>query len=49
MATSVLVRTALTPAEWKRVRKIALDRDTPVSKLVADVIRESLLKGAKPR
>jgi hypothetical protein len=48
MATTILVRTALTPAEWVSIRKLALERGEPVSKLVADVLRESLLKGAKP-
>lgn len=48
MATSILVRTKLTPNEWKRIRKLALDRNVPVSELTADALRESLLKGAKP-
>lgn len=48
MATSVLVRAKLTAAEWLMIRKLALDLNTPVSKLVADTLRESLLKGAKP-
>ena len=49
MATSILVRTALTATEWKRIRKLALDRNVPVSHMVADALRESLLKGAKPQ
>ena len=48
MATSILVRTKLTPNEWKRIRKLALDRSIPVSELVADTLRDALLKGAKP-
>lgn len=48
MASTVLVRTKLTPKEWTRIRKIALDRGIPVSHLVADALRDALLKGAKP-
>lgn len=46
--TTILVRTKLTEAQWRRIRKIALDRDVPVSQLVADTLRDALLKGAKP-
>ena len=45
--TAVLIRAKLTPREWARVRKIAIDRNVPVSALVADAIRECLLKGGK--
>ncbi len=48
MSNTVLVRTSLTTDEWRNIRKIALDRDVAVSKLVADTLRETLLKGAKP-
>ena len=48
MGTTILVRTKLTPTEWKRIRKLALDRAVPVSELVADTLRDALLKGAKP-
>lgn len=47
MATTVLVRAKLTPSEWKRIRKLALDREMPVSELAGDALR-ALLKGAKP-
>lgn len=47
MSNTVLVRTKLTPAEWKRIRKLALDRGVPVSELAADALR-AVLKGAKP-
>jgi hypothetical protein len=44
MITSILVRTKLTPDEWAAIRKLAIDRATPVSVLVADVLREHLLR-----
>lgn len=48
MATAILIRAKLTAKEWTRIRKMALDRDVPVSVLVADALRDALLKGAKP-
>lgn len=48
MAThTVLVRAKLSPAEWTRIRKLALDRNVPVSQLAGDALR-ALLKGGKP-
>lgn len=45
----VLIRARLTPSEWKRIRGLAIKRDTTTADLVADALRESLLaKGAKP-
>lgn len=44
MSTTVLVRTKLTPDEWAAIRKLAIDLGTPVSVLVADVLREHLLR-----
>lgn len=43
----VLVRAKITPAEWAAIRKLAIDKDVPVSELAADALR-ALLKGAKP-
>jgi hypothetical protein len=45
--TTILVRAKLTQTEWKRIRKLALDRDVPVSELAGQALR-ALLKGAKP-
>jgi hypothetical protein len=44
----VLIRARLTDTEWKRIRKLAITRETSTADLVADALRESLLKGAKP-
>jgi predicted DNA-binding ribbon-helix-helix protein len=44
MSSTVLVRTKLTPDEWADIRKIAIDRRVKVSQLVADVLREHLLR-----
>jgi hypothetical protein len=38
----------LTAAEWKRIRQLAIKRDIPTADLVADALRDALLKGAKP-
>lgn len=48
MSKLVLIRARLTDAEWKRIRVLAVKRDTTTADLVADALRESLLKGAKP-
>jgi hypothetical protein len=48
MSSLILIRAKLTAEEWKQVRRIGIDRDVPVSQLVADAIRDALLKGAKP-
>lgn len=48
MSKLVLIRARLTDAEWKRIRIIAVKRDTPTADLVADTLRDALLKGAKP-
>lgn len=48
MTKLILIRAALTAAEWKRIRLLAVKHDTPTSHLVAQGLRESLLKGAKP-
>ena len=41
---SILVRAAITDAEWKALRKLAIDRDTPIQDFVARAIRELLKK-----
>ncbi len=48
MSKPTMLRAAITPAEWKRIRKQAVDRGIPTSQLIALGLRESLLKGAKP-
>ena len=47
MSNTVLVRAKLTAKEWARIRKLAIDREMPVSQLAGDALR-ALLKGAKP-
>jgi hypothetical protein len=44
MSTSILVRTKLTADEWADIRKLAIERAVPVSQLVADALREHLLR-----
>jgi hypothetical protein len=44
----VLIRARLTDAEWKRIRQLAIMRDVPTADLVANALRDALLKGAKP-
>jgi chaperone required for assembly of F1-ATPase len=46
--SSVMVRVGITPYEWHLVRELSKSSGVPVTRLVADAIRESLLKGAKP-
>lgn len=46
MASTVLVRAKLTPAEWASIRKLAIDRNVPVSQLAADALRALLKEGA---
>jgi len=48
MSKPIMLRASITPAEWKRIRKQAVDRGIPTTQLVAQGLRESLLKGAKP-
>jgi hypothetical protein len=48
MSKLVLIRARLSESEWKRIRTLAIKRDTTTADLVADTLRESLLKGAKP-
>ncbi len=49
MATQpILVRAKLTPAEWQRIRKRAIDANIPVSEWAGNALRDALLKGAKP-
>jgi len=48
MSTPVLIRAKITPAEWTRIRKRALDAGVPTSQWVALALRDALLKGAKP-
>jgi len=43
----VLIRARLTDSEWKRIRTLAIKRDTTTADLVADTLRDALLKGAK--
>ena len=42
-----LVRTDLNADEWARIRKLAIDKARPVSKVAGDALR-ALLKGDKP-
>jgi hypothetical protein len=46
VAPAVLIRAKLTAAEWAAIRKLAIDRSTPVSHLVAETLRKHLLKEA---
>ena len=48
MSKLVLIRARLTDAEWKRIRQLAIRRDVKTADLVADALRDALLKGAKP-
>ena len=48
MSKLVLIRARLTEAEWKRIRQLAIKRDVTTADLVADALRDALLKGAKP-
>jgi len=48
MSKLVLIRARLTDSEWKRIRTLAIKRDTTTADLVADTLRDALLKGAKP-
>jgi len=48
MSKLVLIRARLTETEWMRIRKLAITRDTTTADLVADTLRDALLKGAKP-
>ena len=48
MGKLVLIRARLTDAEWKRIRILAVKRETTTADLVADALRDALLKGAKP-
>jgi hypothetical protein len=48
MSTPVLIRAKITPAEWTRIRKEALDAGVPTSEWVGVALRDALLKGAKP-
>lgn len=43
MSKLVLIRARLTDAEWKRIRQLAIKRDTPTADLVADALRAHLL------
>lgn len=43
-----MLRASITANEWKLIRKMAVDRGIPTTQLVAQGLRESLLKGAKP-
>ena len=48
MSKLVLIRARLTESEWKRIRTLAIKRDVATADLVADALRDALLKGAKP-
>jgi hypothetical protein len=48
MSKLILIRSRLTEEEWRRIRTIAIERDTTTADLTANALRESLLKGAKP-
>lgn len=48
MGKPIMLRAAITEHEWKRIRKMAVDRGVSTTQLVAQGLRESLLKGAKP-
>lgn len=45
----VLIRARLTDSEWKRIRQLAIKRDTTTADLVANTLRESLLTNASKR
>lgn len=46
-SNGTLVRTDLTPDEWKRIRVLAIEKGLPLRKISGDALR-ALLKGAKP-
>jgi chaperone required for assembly of F1-ATPase len=46
--SSVMIRVGITSDEWQAIRDLSKSSGVPVTRLVADAIRESLLKGAKP-
>lgn len=48
MTKLVLIRARLSDSEWKRIRKLAITRETTTADLVAVALRDALLKGAKP-
>jgi hypothetical protein len=48
MSKLVLIRARLSASEWKQIRTLAISRDTTTADLVADTLRDALLKGAKP-
>lgn len=44
----ILIRAALTEAEWREIRKLAIDRNTTTAELAAQGLRDGLaLKGGK--
>lgn len=42
---SILIRAALTPSEWKALRKLALDKGEHTSELLAHALRRSPVTG----
>jgi len=46
--SSQMIRVGITSAEWQAIRALSAKSGVPVTRLVADALRESLLKGAKP-
>jgi hypothetical protein len=48
MSKLVLIRARLSESEWMRIRTLAIQRSTTTADLVADTLRDALLKGAKP-
>jgi len=43
----ILIRAAITPAEWKTIRHMAVEKDTPTAELVAQALRRTLLRPQK--
>jgi hypothetical protein len=48
MPKLVIIRARLSDSEWKQIRTLAIQRSTTTADLVADTLRDALLKGAKP-
>lgn len=39
-AVSIMVRARITPDEWVRLRKLALDRNTSTSEMIGGLLRD---------
>lgn len=44
MATSIMIRVGISQREWQQLRRLSRTSGVPVTRLVADAIRESLLR-----